>query len=658
MSVQRFKAALNNARIPFVSSQAPRAVFVPGLDTAQRTPRAFVGTEASADYSVAQILFGENVMPAGAGINSVGYYERVAASVNNDFDSIFALRDAVENTVLFSPAGGNNYIYDSDAGAWTINQISNIIAAEYPYGTDKWELAPGTTFADKLVTYAYVDGKTLICYPEVSQRLKVLTGILANPASTSLHIVCAPSIGGTLNFVYGTNSELTISAGRWFLDISSLTNYNNPSISYTVTISETPPASPVIVTTREYASAVKDASLYFWNGTSLELAGDLVKNLPFDPRYINGISSSNGYLIVYSRLTVAWAAFDGASFDFLEFANGAATGSGYQIPEDVLGNIRAAIPLSGGFALFTDRNAIAATYHAQNLAAPWVFREIPDAGGLESYEQATVEGTLGRIYAYTTAGFQLISLNSAEAVFPDASDFITGRKIERYEADIHNISGGGTTLDMYVKVTNVGNRFIVISYGTFPKVYSYALVYDRFLERWGKLRYTHRDCFYYAYGTVEAPLTYAALPVTPYDSPDLGTYAETLGQSNLFTAAPHGLAFMESNGRIVLANWSNEARGDRDDAVVVIGRVQLTRANHTQLNRIEIEGLTNGDVFIQPSYDGRILQAAEATVDCGSVGDFGYKGCMIDCKNFNLVVEGTFQMSTVIFEALPSGKIF
>lgn len=658
MSVQRFKAALNNARIPFVSSQAPRAVFVPGLDTAQRTPRAFVGTENSADYNVAQLIFGENVMPAGAGIHSVGYVERIAASVNNDFDSIFALRDADENTVLFSPAAGNNYIYDTTAGAWTINQLTNIVASAYPYGTDKWELAPGTVLTDKSVTYAYVDGKTLICYPEVSQRLTVLTGILANPASTTLSILYAPSVGGTLTFTYGTNTELTISSGRWFLDVSALTNYNDPAISYEVTISETPPAASVIETVRNYDSAVKDASLYYWNGTTLELAGDLVKNLPVDPRYIGGISSSNGYLIVYSQLTVAWAAFDGASFDFLEFANGEATGSGYQIPEDVLGNIRAAIPLSGGFALFTDRNAIAATYHAQNLAAPWVFREISDAGGLESYEQATVEGTLGKIYAYTTAGFQSISLNSAEAVFPEASDFITGRKIERYEYDVHNISGGGTTLDMYVKVTNVGNRFIVISYGTFPNVYSYALVFDRFLERWGKLRYTHRDCFYYAYGTVEAPLTYAALPDTPYDSPDLGTYAETLGQSNLFTAAPHGLAFLEPTGRIVLANWSHEARGERDPAVIIIGRVQLTRTSHTQLNRIELEGLTAGDVYVQPSYDGRNLQPAEATVDCGSSSDYGYKGCMIDCKNFNLVVEGTFQLSTVIFEALPTGKVF
>lgn len=40
MAIQRFKIALNNALFPLVSTKAQRAVFVPGLDSAPRTPRA------------------------------------------------------------------------------------------------------------------------------------------------------------------------------------------------------------------------------------------------------------------------------------------------------------------------------------------------------------------------------------------------------------------------------------------------------------------------------------------------------------------------------------------------------------------------------------------------------------------------------------------
>ena len=116
--------------------------------------------------------------------------------------------------------------------------------------------------------------------------------------------------------------------------------------------------------------------------------------------------------------------------------------------------------------MFTDKNCVAANYHAQSLVSPWVFREIPAAGGLESYEQATVEGTLGRVFAYTTAGMQSISLNSSESVFPNVSDFLAGRHIERYRYDLQELYQGLVNLDFYTKLTVVGNRYIVVSYGT------------------------------------------------------------------------------------------------------------------------------------------------------------------------------------------------
>ena len=104
MAIQRFKVALNNARYPLMSTKAQRAVFVPGLDSAPRTPRIFMGADESIDHNMAQVIYAENVMPSSEGIRSVGYRQLIAPSVNDDFDSIFALRDADENTVLYSPA--------------------------------------------------------------------------------------------------------------------------------------------------------------------------------------------------------------------------------------------------------------------------------------------------------------------------------------------------------------------------------------------------------------------------------------------------------------------------------------------------------------------------------------------------------------------------
>jgi hypothetical protein len=565
MAVQRFKVALNNARYPLLSTKAQRSVFVPGLDAAPRTPRIFMGGDESADYNMAQVVYCENVMPTAEGVHSVGYSQIIAPTVNTDFDQIFALRDSDENVVLFSPAAGQNYVYDDVMEQWAADDIETI------YGLT---LDPACDPALSKVSYAYVDGKTFICY----SRLK----------------------------------------------------------------SDDSPAA--------------DMSLLYWDGTALQDPGVLITNLPFPAGEIDCIGSSNGYLIIASGISVAWAPFNGAAFDFQIFANGAFTGAGVQVPEEIQGNVRAVVSVSGGFLIFTVRNCIGASYNAQNIASPWIFKEVADAGGLESYEQATVEGTLGRVYAYTTAGLQSISLNSAEFILPEIADFIAGRQIERYRFELHELYQGRTSLDFYVKLTTIANRYLVVSYGTYPGIYSFAIVHDFALKRNGKLRMVHRDCFYYNYGVIEKDLTYSMLGDVPYDDPDLTTYEDTTEQSNAFVSAQHGLAFLKSTGEVVVANWSDEARDAPDAAVVVIGRVQLTRAANVQFNRLEAEGMVNAIAVIQPSYDGRNLAPAEQLVDCGSVGTFGYYGGMYDCKNFNIAIEGTFELSTLILEGTTSGR--
>lgn len=575
MAVQRFKLALNNASFPFVSTEAPRAVFVPGLDTAARASRGFVAGNESADYNLTQIIYGENFMPVGNGVRSVGYKQLIAPTINTDFDSIFPLRDQDENYVIYSPGKGKNYVYDDTTSAWTTETIPSI------YGLT---LAAGSNPANSKVTYAYVDGFTFVCF----SRLKS----------------------------------------------------NDPS--------------PV------------DMSILLWDPTTKTFSDPsaVIQNLvsPTGGKMvvgeIDGISSSSGYLIVWSGIQVAWAPAQAAGvFNFETTISGEISGSGSVVPPDVKGPINAIIQVSGGFIAFTNRNAQGAQFNPNSLSIPWVWREVPDAGGLESYEQATVESNLGAVIAYTTAGVQKVSLNSSELVYPDLSDFIAARQIERYNSGTKTLSQDATTLDFYVKLSAVGNRYIVLSYGTYPGVYSFALVYDAGVQRWGKMRIVHRDCFYYNYGVVTADITYSMLGDVDYDAFASTSYAATTQQSNAFTAAPHGLAFLLETGEVLIADWSKQIRSTQDTGVIVIGRVQLTRARNVQLNRAEVEGLGSGAVYVAPSYDGRTLAASQSMVTISSVDEFKVLGTLIDAKNFNLIVEGTFDLSTIILEAMPTSQL-
>ena len=332
------------------------------------------------------------------------------------------------------------------------------------------------------------------------------------------------------------------------------------------------------------------------------------------------------------------------------------TGAGVQTPEDVQGNIRAVVALPGGFLAFTDKNCIAATYHASSLNSTWVFREVSGAGGIESYEQATVEGSLGVCYALTTAGVQKVSLNSAESTFPDVSDFIAGRYIERIDlGDLSRIAGS-TTLDLFTKLTAVGNRYIVLSYGTMKSRFTHALVYDISLERWGKLKVNHRDCFYYNYGVTSGNYTYIMVP-EPYDSPLLTTYDATEGLSNAYTSAQHAVAFMTDAGAIQIADWSKAVRDVDDPAAAMIGRIQLTRTSHVQFNRAEFDGFRSGSAYISVSIDGGDIQPAVPLIKISQSAETAIFGEMLDGRNITLIVKGTFQLSTIVIEALTSGRM-
>jgi exosome complex RNA-binding protein Csl4 len=142
-----------------------------------------------------------------------------------------------------------------------------------------------------------------------------------------------------------------------------------------------------------------------------------------------------------------------------------------------------------------------------------------------------------------------------------------------------------------------------------------------------------------------------------YDSATGTNYSSSSTTSGEFISAPHGLAFLTQTGEVIVADWSNQVRETPDVGAIIIGRVQLSRSRNTQLNRAEVEGFKDGNVYVVPSYDGRNLAAPSALISITASGDYRDFGAFVDCKNFNLIVQGTFDLSTIILEAMPTGSI-
>lgn len=587
MPLQRFKIALNQARIPMNPSNAPRAALLPQLDVAPRSAsRAFFGSEENADFDVPNILYGENFVAWSQGVKSVSYTDVVPGlSGTTDFDQVFPLRDEDENQVLFSPSDGKNYVLD---GTWSANPIDVLWAAQAPplYLSTSSTDTPATA----RVTRAYVDGKTFVAYSEIS-----------------------------------------------------------------------------LSTTNGGASEDADGSLYLWNPTTKELelldpqgTTDVVVNLDVAIGEIQVVSSSNGYLLIGSGLAVHWAPFNGTAFDFQLYANGNVTGAGNQIPEDIEGPITAIRPVSGGFIIFTSRNAVAAYYNANNFASPWIFKKISNAGGLEDFELCSEEGAPGYVFAYTSGGLQRMSLNAAESFAPDVSDFLGGRKLERFDLGTMTFSSTVASLEFFVKVAYVGSRFLVLSYGLYPGVYSFALIYDVALQRWGRLRVVHRDAFIYAGSVETVPLTYGMLLDIPYSDLSGTAYEDLEVESSGLTYPRQSLAFLLKDGTVKLAVMDFRDKDDDSEAFVLIGKVQLSRSANVALHTVEVEGLlADGNEYCRVLHmpNGVDIIGYETGVvreQSDLYTEYGID--LLNGKNFAVLLGGEFELSTIVLQASPDAS--
>lgn len=191
MAKYRFRGALNAAQFPLLTSLQSRTVIQPQLDNNVRTTQAFYGTNESADYSIPQLLYCENLIPTAEGVMSVGYGELIPATLLSDFDQAITLRDEDENNFLFCPAAGQNYIYTGNSGEWVSTN-------------------PITGAAGKQVSRAYVNGRTFICYEGLGLfEYDTGTGVFGAVAVTGISSADIRGIGASNNYLVAY-SDITV----------------------------------------------------------------------------------------------------------------------------------------------------------------------------------------------------------------------------------------------------------------------------------------------------------------------------------------------------------------------------------------------------------------------------------------------------------------
>lgn len=389
--------------------------------------------------------------------------------------------------------------------------------------------------------------------------------------------------------------------------------------------------------TRSYVNgrtfiAYEKRNIYEYNTATGQFLPVVLAGNPPDGRTvvdIDGISNSNNYLLWWDNITIGWSSL----VDPLDLTPSINTGAASAIPQDVKGPIRCIVPIAGGFVIYTTKNAVAALY-TNNARAPFVFREIGNAGGVQSAEHVSVEASLSFHYAWTTNGLQKININSAESLSAAATDFLVGHIFESFNFTTNTLTVQKGIGHFKVKLTFISGRFLVISYGlvSTPQVYTHALVLDTSLERWGKLRIDHTDCFSYPYPNI------------------IGQVVEVLPN--------HTMGFLSSSGTVTLMVMDYAPM--QDQGVVLLGKYQLVRQKAVTFQFSEFENLTQAfppNVFLILSDDGRNLgtpQQLTVLQESGNYKKYGISPPAVGAaaprrtaKNFSLLVTGTFEFNTV-----------
>jgi hypothetical protein len=334
-----------------------------------------------------------------------------------------------------------------------------------------------------------------------------------------------------------------------------------------------------------------------------------------DPTTLIGLVGSFGYLVAYSKDSLAWS----STIDATDFVPSLATGAGGGQVEGAKGQIVSVISVNAAFIVFTDSNAVAAQY-SQNIRYPFTFSEITGAGGLYDPTYVSYDSNAGNAYAYTTSGLQSLNVRSANVVFPEVTDYLSGSVFEDFDEGTLTFSKILTTGAVQKRVVVVADRYLVISYGLSGADFTHALVYDLALKQWARLKVDHVTCFemlLYTQDTVETP--------------------------------KKSIAFLETDGGIRIADTdiSSESRS----GVIILGKYQHHRARMMTMQQVEVEGVADTSTctcHLIPALDGKTLDAAVE-------GYLYYTAALLRIYNFHkvatnhsILIKGTFNLSSLI----------
>lgn len=344
---------------------------------------------------------------------------------------------------------------------------------------------------------------------------------------------------------------------------------------------------------------------------------------------IIGITQSFGYMIAWSTSAVAWS----STLTPTDFTPSLITGAGGGSVTALKGGINLCSHHTFGFIVFSQLNCVAAIYSG-NSRYPFNFREVIGGGGVSTKDQLIdLDSESGNLYAYTSAGVQIVSVTQAQTVFPEVTNYVGGSRFEDFnDATLSFIETDITAGLFYKQLNVVANRYLVISYGitqTTPQIYTHALVYDIAMKRWGKIKFTHVQAF-----------------EGLFNNPTLLSV-----QANARTS----FCLLDPNGNIYQVDFSQLAT---TGGTIILGKYQHARDRLITLEQIDLEYVQNTanlTVNVLPTLDGKTFLSPVPVTAIAATNAPQYP-CRVTGMNHSLLIQGVFQLNSLLLTYHANGR--
>ena len=329
-----------------------------------------------------------------------------------------------------------------------------------------------------------------------------------------------------------------------------------------------------------------------------------------------GIIGSGGYLVAYTVNAIAWS----STIDPTDFVPSVVTGAGGGNVAGIAGKILVITGNSLGMLVHTTANILAGSFTRTGLF-PWQFRVVPGGKGGISLDHIAYEAESEDQYIYSKAGLQTISYQKAEVILPEITDFLSGKVFEDFNEVTKEYVITTLTTTMKKKLKYIASRYLVISYGITE--FTHALVVDIALNRVGKLKITHNDCFEYVGAQLEV--------------------------------AKETLAFLLADGSVSVMDVSDKTSGV---GTLVVGKLEATYTRWLTILGIDAEDIKSSAEFsitILQSLDGRNTTPVSTSLGYSAAGIRKFL-CKTTGNNHSLVIIGDFNLSALLVRYALAGR--